>query len=89
MDRQTLNAGVVTRRVKAHLRQAKCPAYRVSTRYTKLSQAIEGRWFAWQVFIHDLDGESMEVVEHLMDNLSGRLETSRCSGFLSIIVEDR
>lgn len=95
MDRQKLNAGSVTREVKKQLRLAALPAYRVTTRYTRVTERTPaGRTFGWQSIVHDLDAESVEVVELVMGNLSGLVEVSRhmqsdSSGFLSIITEDQ
>jgi hypothetical protein len=89
MDRQTLNAGVVTRRVKAHLRQAALPECRVRTRYTRLAQPIGGRWFAWQACVLDLDADSAEAAETLLDNLKGLLRVERVRDSLWVTVEDQ
>jgi len=85
-----LNAGQVTRRVKKELSLAKLPAYRVSTRYTKLSErSPAGSMFGWQSFVHGLDDESIEVVELIMGNLSGLIDVTRHGSFLSIVLEDQ
>lgn len=87
-----LNAATVTRSIKKELRLAALPAYRVTTRYTRLGEKTEqGELFGWQAIVHDLDEESIEVVELVMGNVPNLIKVSRSksSSFLSVIVRDR
>lgn len=84
-----MNAAQVTRAVKRELAKAGLPAYRVNTTYTRLSKVSpQGRLFGWQSFIHGLDAESIEVVEMIMGNLPGLIDTRRAEMFLSVVLED-
>lgn len=89
INRQVLNAGAITRRVKAHIKQARLPECRVRTRYTRLSEPIEGQSYAWQAHVLDLDSESAKVAEVLIDSLPGLLKVKRIGNSLSVIVADR
>lgn len=88
-----INAASVTREVKKQLRLAGLPTFRVNTCHTRLATPIaDGQLWAWQSFVHDLDENSIEVVELIMGNVPNLLEVSRpcmSSSFLSVIVADR
>lgn len=90
-----MSAGTVTREVKRQLRLAGLPEYKVNTRFTQLSErSPSGMLFGWQTFIHELDSEAIEVVELVMGNMPGLIDTSRHffspdhPGFLSVVVEN-
>lgn len=76
-------AAAVTQAVKKELRLAELPAYQVTTRWTRLSDA--GPEHGWQSIVHGVDAGDLDTVELVMGNLPNLIDTTRREGFLSVI----